>query len=425
MMRPAPLLIWMALLAAVALPAASTAEPPAPPPSTLTLAECYALALKRSETIAMQRELISEADARFLQAFSGALPRASFIASEKRQDGSGSSAFTLSEVPERKFNATYTLFAGFKEFAAMKGARAEHRQRTQEKARAEQLLLTDVANAFYLLREQREDLGALEGTRIALLQRLEDLSERERLGRSRESEVASAVAKLRRIEAETERVRGLETTARQLLEFLTDVSRIEAVADADAPMSPMEPLEAYLGKAPSRPDVRAAEEALTIAKQQVTINRAGFWPTLDVEGNYYTKRVGAAADVDWDVLALVEVPLFQGGQVVGEVREASAKARSAAWELSRVRRAAELDIRDTYAEAASALDRAEALAHALDAAEDNYRLQAEDYRRNLVNNLDVLDALQDLQDARRDALHATYESKRLYWQLRTAVGETL
>ena len=37
----------------------------------LTLPECYALALTRSETIAIQQELIRETEGRFLQAFSG------------------------------------------------------------------------------------------------------------------------------------------------------------------------------------------------------------------------------------------------------------------------------------------------------------------------------------------------------------------
>jgi len=40
-----------------------------------------------------------------------------------------------------------------------------------------------------------------------------------------------------------------------------------------------------------------------------------------------------------------------------------------------------------------------------------------------VNNLDVLAAIQTLQDAQRNHIHALYEAKRLYWQLRVSVGE--
>jgi hypothetical protein len=49
----------------------------------------------------------------------------------------------------------------------------------------------------------------------------------------------------------------------------------------------------------------------------------------------------------------------------------------------------------------------------------------EDYRLNLVNNLDVLQALEDVQHARREMLRAHNEVKRLFWKLRVATGETL
>ena len=177
----------------------------------LTLAEAYRLALKRSETIAIQSELIKETEGRFLQSLSGVLPRATFSLSEKRQDGTGSSAFTLKEVPERKFVFSQPLFSGFKEFAAMAGTRAERRQRVAEKARAEHLLFVDVANAFHLLLEQRQDLNTLETIRAALIERLDELKVREQLGRSRPSEVVSAEAQLRRVEAEMELVKSRET----------------------------------------------------------------------------------------------------------------------------------------------------------------------------------------------------------------------
>ena len=417
------LLICMALL----LPGLCWAgEPvPSPDPLPLTLRDCYVLALKRSETIATQKELIKETEGRFLQAFSGALPRASFEASEKRQDGSGSSAFTLKRFPERKFVFTQPLFSGFKEFAAMAGSRAERRQRLHEKARAEQLVFVDVANAFYLLLEQREDLSALDAIRTALGERLGELEERERLGRSRPSERVSAEAQLRRVLAEMESVRSQEAVARNLLAFLVGRDPTEGVSDQDLALPALEDEAVYLAKAPTRSDVLATKEASAVARKQVTIARAKLWPNVDLESNYYTKRAGAAAGVDWDVLVKVDVPLFQGGQTVGAIKERAAQARGAKLALSRAEREATLDIQDAYVKSQASAKRTAALEEALAAAEENYRLQREDYRRNLVNNLDVLQAVQALEDARRDLIHARYEAKRLYWQLRASVGETL
>ena len=66
----------------------------------------------------------------------------------------------------------------------------------------------------------------------------------------------------------------------------------------------------------------------------------------------------------------------------------------------------------------------DALKKAYTMAKLNYYLQKKDYERRLVNNLDVLTAIQALQDAERSYIHALYEAKRQYWQLRVAVGQS-
>ncbi|MBI3087902.1 MAG: TolC family protein [Candidatus Omnitrophica bacterium] len=391
-------------------------------PAALTLHDCFQLALKRSEEIAIHQELIKETEGRFLQALSGALPRASFNSSNKRQDAAGDSPFRLRDVPERKFTFSQPLFSGFKEFAAMAGSRAERRQRIQEKVRAEQLLFVDVSDAFYSLLEHREDGAALTTIREALVERLRELKGREELGRSRPSETASAEARLRRIEAEMEQVRSEELVTRQLLEFLTGLSPLRPLAGAELRL-PLEPEGYYLAKTADRADVRAAEEAWRVESKEVAVARAAVWPTVSADGNYYTKRVGVSEQVEWDATLTVDVPIFQGGQAVGAIEEASSEARQARLRFEQTSRQALLDIRDAYAQMQAALARRDALEQALAAADRNYLLQIEDYRLNLVSNLDVLQTLQDLQDARRDFLHAQHEAKRQYWRLRAAAGD--
>ena len=408
----------------VLVAAVAKAEAPADPPaSSLTLTDCYRLALKQSEKIAIQQELITEAEARFRRALGAVLPQATFSSSDKRQDGSGGSAFTLRKVPDRHFEFTQTLFGGFKEIAAMRAFRAEKRQRIYEKKRAEELLLSDVADAFYLLLEQRKDLEALEEIRTALHERIGELKEREGLGRSRPSEVVSAQAQLLRVEAEYERVQNQEVVVRQLLEFLTGMEPIGPLAEEPTDLAPLRPELEYVAQKGGRSDVQAAQQAVKVAEKQVTVAQAGFWPKVAVEGNYYVERSGASEGVDWDAALTVDVPLFEGGQNIAAVKEATARRRQAELRLSGTERMARLDIRDTYARTETAFVRTETLQKALKAAEDNYRLQSEDYRLNLVNNLDVLEALEQLQNARRDFIQAQYSAKRLYWQLKVAIGE--
>jgi len=407
----------------------SWAEEPVKTPSSssvpLTLAECYQLALRRSETIAIDQAIIKETEGRFLQALSAALPRVSFESSDKRQDGNGSSSFTLRYIPQRQFVFSQPLFSGFKEFAAMAGSRAERRQRIQEKVRAEHLLFVDVADAFYLLLEQREDRGTLEATRIALVARLDELRERQRVGRSRATEVVTAEAQLRRVEAQLEQAHSSEEVSQHLLEFLTGLDHADALADPNVALPTLETEATYLAKAATRPDLRASEEAWHVADKALRVAQGGLFPTVSVDGNYYTDRVGVSGDVKWDAALMVNVPIFQGGQAVGAIREAAAKAREAKLSYTRQQRNVALDIRDAYAQVDSALVITQAFRTALEAAENSYRLETEDYRLNLVSNLEVLQTLQALQDARRDDIHARYDAKRLYWHLRVATGDLL
>ena len=62
---------------------------------------------------------------------------------------------------------------------------------------------------------------------------------------------------------------------------------------------------------------------------------------------------------------------------------------------------------------------------ALKSAELNYSLQKEDYRNNLVSNLDVLTAIQNFGNTRRSYMNAFYEKKRMFWQLEVATGNII
>ena len=405
-------------------PSVAVAQEAAPTGSApLTLTDCYRMALKQSEAIAIRRELIEESQARFTQALSGVLPRVSFSSTDKRQDGNGSSAFTRRELPERKFIFTQPLFSGFKEFAAMASTQAEQRQRTYEKVRAEQLLFVDVADAFTLFLEEQEDLGVLEAIEGVLVERIDELKVREQLGRSRSSEVVSVEAQLYRLRAEVELLQSRKTVARQLLEFLTGRQRIEAVVDSDPFPPPVDDEEQYLSKSLSRADVHAAQEAALAAQKEIRIAQADFWPDVNLEGNYFLERSGAAKEVEWDAALKVEVPIFQGGQTAGAVRQASSQAAQAQLKLNEIRRRVVQEIRDAYTHLRAAIGRYFALEKALESTELAYRFHVEEYRLNLVSNLEALQSLQTFQDARRDLIHAHYEVKRLYWQLKAAAGE--
>ena len=394
-------------------------------PDKLTLEECYQLALKQSETIAINSELIREAEARFTQALGALLPQVSFAWSQTNQDSERAfSSYNHNGSFESKFVFKQTLFSGFKEFAGMAGSSLEQKQRISEKKRAEELLFVDVADAFYLLLEQQEDLKTMDMIHKALSDRVVELKKREDIGRSRHSELVSTESQLYNIEAEVQLVKSQELIAKELVAFLIGKEPGVLFDEKDTPDS-LGPESFYTANVGLRADVRAYDFATGVAEKQAYIAKTALLPTVTVEGNYFERRNTTPLDVTWSTVLKINVPIFEGTTTYGNIKQANAKSREAELAYKRVQRLAIQNVHDSYVRAYSTILMSKAMEKALKSAELNYSLQKDDYKNNLVSNLDVLTAIQNFGDTRRGYMHTFYEKKRMYWQLEAAAGNII
>jgi len=169
--------------------------------------------------------------------------------------------------------------------------------------------------------------------------------------------------------------------------------------------------------------VEAARQAVKTAWRAVIVAQSELWPEISIEHNQYERREGFSSNIDWDFLFKVDVPLLQGGSAIGKIKQAVSQWKKEKLNYSLVRREAGRDIKESFEKWRSSKSESGALEEALKAAEENFRLQKEDYTHNLVGNLDVLEALEELQQTRREAIRAHYQMKSDYWRLRIAAGE--
>ena len=400
-------------------------------PFPLKLWDCYELALERSETVAIQKEEIKEAEAQFFLAASEALGDVDFEITDRWQDiqkssGEGSIGSSLSDPAriERKFVIQQPLFQGFKALGALTGAGSLKREQKEEWRRAKELLFLDVARAFYGLLREKRDLETIDGILALFRKRLRELRSRERIGRSRTSEVVTAKSRMKILEAERSRIRGAHAVAQDLLEFLTGTGVSGRVLeDEEVEREGVFELEHYLDLIPERSDVEAARQSVKTAWRGVLVEQSRLWPEISLEHNQYERREGFQSNIDWDFLFKVNVPLFRGGESVGKIKEAVSRWKKEKLNHSLVLREAELDVKGAYQNWASSLEESDALDEAVRASEENFRIQQEEYRRNLVSNLEVLEALATLHETRREANRAFYEMKINYWGVRVASGE--
>lgn len=389
------------------------------PHNNLSLPECFQLALKQSEALAIQQQKILEAEGRFKKALSGILPDISFVFNEKWQDKQVNASKRLSDY---RLTLSQPIFTGFKEQSAITAARFQKEQQQFQQQRVQELIFIDVKDAFYLFLDLQNDVQTLEKTREAFMQRVEELEKREALGRSRLSEVANARLRLSRSEAGLEKAHGDLAVARQFLEFLTGQA-INAVRDQEIDEKILTQTKQSLFDIEDRPDVKAAQANFKAAQKNVSVAQSSGYPAVALNGNSYTKRSGSSANVDWDVLLSVDVPVFKGGETAGAIKETKAFARQQELQWQETKRRAKLAIDNALTQFETAMRQQDAFKKAFEAAENNYELQLKDYENNLVNNLDVLQAVTDLEETRREYLNATVTLNSVYWDFIVAIGK--
>jgi outer membrane protein len=372
----------------------------------LSLDDCWRLALGRSEALALDGEELARIRARYEQVFGQILPYASFRATYTRQDeppsGSGTSdvsqSFRQKERTQYNFNLRQPIFSGLREFYALRQNRALAAAGEDALRHAKLVLYADVADAFYaVLSADRELATRRDALRLAQ-ERLDELAARHRLGISRRAEVLQQDAEVASIQAAIERLIGALGTAWDALRFLTGVPGVRALADAMPEPAPLPPVADFTARAfARRRDLRALDAQVLAAQEGVGVARAGYFPSADLETNYYTHREGISADIDWDVLLSFEMPLFEGGITQARIREARSYARSAALEAERRRREVEREVGRAWTSAAAFHAELGSLEKAVASARENYEIVQAEYRQNITTNIEVLTSFNTLQ----------------------------
>ncbi|MDT3705976.1 MAG: TolC family outer membrane protein [Thiobacillus sp.] len=167
--------------------------------------------------------------------------------------------------------------------------------------------------------------------------------------------------------------------------------------------------------------------AKTIADQEVQRNRAGHLPTLDAVAGYTTtnnQNFGTVqVDADTAIVGLeLNLPIYQGGRVSSQVREAVANREKARQDLENATREASLQARQAWLNVNSGAARVRALEQALTSTEAQLESTKLGLQVGVRTSLDVLDAEQQVLSARRDLAGARYDYLLAGLALKAAVG---
>jgi outer membrane protein len=168
--------------------------------------------------------------------------------------------------------------------------------------------------------------------------------------------------------------------------------------------------------------------ALEIASREVDRQRAGHYPTVDLVANkgnaatFGSVGIGMLETDFQNVGIQLNLPIFQGGQVLSRQREASANRAAAESTLEQARRNSALQARQQYLGATNGLAQVRALKAALISSQSSLESNRLGFEVGVRINIDVLNADNQVYVTRRDLAKAVLDTLLSQLRLKAAVG---
>lgn len=298
-------------------------------------------------------------------------------------------------------------------------------------AQARQDLILRVAQAYFDVLYANESLIAVRANKAAIALQLESAKKNFEVGTatitdSHEAQARYDLALAQEIAAESD----LEIRRRALQSILGKEPGTLAGLRKEAELTPPDPSSMSAWVAAAEKDsitVQIQQLAADIAAREVDKQRAGHYPTVDLVANYGHSKSFASTlgmlDTDFQNVGVqLNVPLFQGGQVVSREREAAANRTAALSNLETARRSAALASQQSYLGVANGLAQVRALKAALISSQSALESNKLGYEVGVRINIDVLNAENQVYVTRRDLAKATYDTLLAQLRLKAAVG---
>jgi TolC family type I secretion outer membrane protein len=396
-----------------------------------TLEEALARAYETNPQLLAIRARLRATDESVAQAVSGWRPTVTVTGNvgkthSSSSGGSSSSSGSQNRTPRSgSLSVTQNLYQGGRTTAQI--SRSEN-QVQAERARlldTEQAVMLQAATAFMNVVRDQAVLELNINNEKVLKRQLEAARDRFRVGEVTRTDVAQAEARLSRATADRIGSEGDLISSRAV--FRNVIGDWPGTLKAAKPLAGLptgeeEAVNLARGNAPS---VFAAQFDERAAKDDVRVNRSDFLPVLDLEGSLTRRDEASSTSSRSETAAMsleLTVPLYQAGGVSSRVRQAMQVAAQRRNDLDRaIRDAVE---RGSRAWEALATARAQIKSFTAEVRASTIALEGVEQEAAVGSRtvLDVLDAEQELRDAKVNLVRARRDEVVATFDLRAAVG---
>jgi len=173
---------------------------------------------------------------------------------------------------------------------------------------------------------------------------------------------------------------------------------------------PIPDLDTSLQRAYSlRSDYKAARERLVAAQLERSSATAGYFPTIDLAANYgEIGKVPGDVAPTYAVVGTLNIPIFQGGKVHGDVLKAEASLRQAQAQMADVRGQIDQDIRNALLDLKSSSDQVEVAQSSVNLAEQALSQSQDRFSAGVTDNLEVVQAQEAVAAAHESFISSLY-----------------
>lgn len=380
-----------------------------------TLAEALTHAYMHSGLIDQNRATLRAADEDVAQALAELRPVLSWAGGVQRSFGISRTANTtgrftgnISHTANIGLNLEQVIYAGGRNRMAIEVAKEAVLATRSTLVSVEQQVLYDAVSAFMEIRRSAETVALRQNNIRVIRQELRAARDRFEVGEVTRTDVALAEARLAEAEAAFAAAQGNLIIAGEA--YLAAVGRKPGnlVNPQGSPRIPGSVAEAKALAMRQHPDLIAAQHDVTAREISIEIAKAVKKPTVSASAGYEisesfdndgssrggTLRIGASG------------PIYSGGALDSAVRQSVAQRDASRANLHVVMHNIEQNVGNAYAQLAVARATVQSFEEQVRAAQTAFRGVREEAALGARTTLDVLDAEQELLDARASLISA-------------------
>ena len=405
--------VWASLAALVVAAAPVRAE---------TLADALAYGYEASGLLEQNRALLRVADEDVAQAVSALLPvinwvvrsRGSYPASIFASDPIGNIELSAS----LGLSASLMLYDGGASRLAIDSQKENVLATRQSLLDVEQQVLYRIVEAYVDLQRAQEFVTLRENNVRLITEQLRAARDRFEVGEVTLTDVAQAEARL--ASAQTQLAVEQGTYFRAVEEFRAAVGREPGNLEPAPPAAVTRSIpEAKAIAVRNHPALLQAQHNVMAAELLIMRAEAAMNPTLSL-------GVQLGLDDEWNEDAVVGLdlsgPIYQGGRLSSQVRQAIARRDAARGALLVTAQRIEQNVANAYSFLEVAKANIVATAEGVRAARKAFEGIREEATLGARTTLDVLDAEQELLDARANQISAQYEETKASYALLSTMG---